>query len=56
MDDRVCLITGATAGLGKATTLELAKLGVAGVVMARDSTKGEMTVAQINNAALTTQR
>lgn len=41
MRDKVCLITGATSGIGKVTALELAKMGATVVMVSRDRTKGE---------------
>jgi len=41
MNGRVCLITGATSGIGKETALALAKMGAAIVFTARDIKKGE---------------
>lgn len=45
MDKPICLITGATEGVGRATATELAAKGFAVVIAARDRTKAE-TVAQ----------
>jgi NAD(P)-dependent dehydrogenase (short-subunit alcohol dehydrogenase family) len=41
MKGRVCLITGATSGIGKKTALSLAKMGATVVFTARDVKKGE---------------
>jgi NAD(P)-dependent dehydrogenase (short-subunit alcohol dehydrogenase family) len=41
MEGRICLITGATSGIGKETALALAKLGATVVFTARDIKKGE---------------
>jgi short-subunit dehydrogenase len=41
MNARICLITGATEGVGKATAIELAKRGVAVVMAARNPSKAE---------------
>jgi len=41
MKGRICLITGATSGIGKETALALAKLGATIVFTARDIKKGE---------------
>lgn len=40
MEGRVCLITGATSGMGKATAAGLARLGATVVLVARDQEKG----------------
>jgi NAD(P)-dependent dehydrogenase (short-subunit alcohol dehydrogenase family) len=39
MDGRVCLVTGATSGIGKVTARELAKLGAEVVIVGRDAQK-----------------
>ncbi len=41
MEGRICLITGATSGIGKETALALAKLGATVVFTAREIKKGE---------------
>ena len=41
MQRPICLITGATEGVGRATALELARQGFAVAMMARDPTKAE---------------
>lgn len=41
MDGRVCLVTGANAGIGYETALGLAHLGATMVLVARDRGKGE---------------
>ncbi len=51
MQGKVCMVTGATSGIGKATALELAKVGATVVVMARNKTKGEATVIEIKQAS-----
>jgi NAD(P)-dependent dehydrogenase (short-subunit alcohol dehydrogenase family) len=51
MKGKVCMVTGATAGIGKVTALELAKLGATVVVVGRDAAKGEATVAEIKSAS-----
>jgi retinol dehydrogenase 12 len=51
MKDPICLITGATEGVGKVTALELAKKGFTIVVAARNATKAEALRNEINSAA-----
>jgi retinol dehydrogenase-12 len=47
MDKRVCLITGATEGVGKATATELARKGFAVVLAARNVAKAESVTKHI---------
>ncbi|WP_269618911.1 SDR family oxidoreductase [Zhongshania sp. BJYM1] len=48
MHNRVCLITGATNGIGKATALALAAQGAELFVVCRNQAKGEALLAEIN--------
>jgi NAD(P)-dependent dehydrogenase (short-subunit alcohol dehydrogenase family) len=41
MEGKICLVTGANAGIGKATALGLAQQGATIVMVSRDKTKGE---------------
>jgi retinol dehydrogenase-14 len=47
MGEKVCLITGANSGIGKATAMGLATLGVSVVMVGRDRGKGEVVMAEI---------
>jgi retinol dehydrogenase-14 len=47
MTGKVCVVTGATAGIGKETALALAKLGATVVIVARDRTRAAQTVDEI---------
>jgi NAD(P)-dependent dehydrogenase (short-subunit alcohol dehydrogenase family) len=47
MQGKVCLITGATSGIGKVTALELAKMGATVVIVGRDRARGEEVQAEI---------
>ena len=47
MDKPICLITGATDGVGKATAAELARKGFAVVLAGRDAAKAEAVTKQI---------
>ena len=40
MTGKVCMITGSTAGIGKVTALELAKLGATVIIVARSRQRG----------------
>jgi NAD(P)-dependent dehydrogenase (short-subunit alcohol dehydrogenase family) len=47
MDGKVCLVTGASAGIGLATAWELARLGAEVVITARDKGRGEQAVKRV---------
>jgi len=47
MGEKVCLITGATSGIGKATAMGLANMGGSVVVVGRDRGRGEAVMADI---------
>lgn len=51
MKDRVCVITGANSGIGKATALGLAKMGATVVLVCRDWRRGEAALAEIEAAS-----
>lgn len=50
MTGRVCLVTGATSGIGRATALGLARLGATVALVARDQRRGEAAAAEIRAA------
>jgi NAD(P)-dependent dehydrogenase (short-subunit alcohol dehydrogenase family) len=47
MKSRVCLVTGATAGIGKVTAQELARSGATVIAVGRDVARGALVVEQI---------
>ena len=51
MDDKVCLITGATSGIGKATAMGLASIGASVVMVGRDRGRGEAALAEIKEGS-----
>lgn len=48
---RVCLLTGATSGIGRAAAPELVRLGYRTVLLARDRSRGEMASREIRGAS-----
>ena len=47
MQGKICLVTGATSGMGKETALGLARMGATVVLVARDQNKGKQTQQEI---------
>ncbi|MHA2202937.1 MAG: SDR family oxidoreductase [Candidatus Hodarchaeales archaeon] len=47
MKNQVCLITGATSGIGKATAMKLAELGATLVLLSRSQARGEVVKQEI---------
>jgi retinol dehydrogenase-12 len=54
MAGRVCVVTGASSGIGKATSVALAGLGATVVLVCRDKARGEAALADVATAAGTT--
>jgi retinol dehydrogenase 12 len=50
MQGRICLITGATSGIGRVTARELARRGATLMIVSRDRTRGEATLAELRAA------
>jgi NAD(P)-dependent dehydrogenase (short-subunit alcohol dehydrogenase family) len=46
LEQRLALVTGATAGLGRAAALKLAEAGAAVIVVGRNAQRGAETVAR----------
>ena len=51
MKGKICIVTGASSGIGKATAHELAKSGATVILMCRDRIKGDAAVAEIKKAS-----
>lgn len=51
MQGKVCLVTGTSAGIGKVTARELAKMGATVVMICRSREKGEAVQAEIKEAS-----
>ena len=49
--EKVCLITGATSGIGKATAMGLANMGASVVMVGRDRDRGEAALAEIKEGS-----
>jgi retinol dehydrogenase-14 len=47
MEGRICLITGGTSGIGRATAFELARMGATLVIVARNAGRGQETMEQV---------
>jgi retinol dehydrogenase-14 len=47
MGEKICLITGATSGIGKATAMGLVNMGASVVMVGRDRGRGEAALAEI---------
>ena len=50
MKDRVCMITGANSGIGRATALGLAEMGASVVMVCRNRERGEEALAEVKAA------
>ena len=55
MKNKICLITGATSGIGKAATLKLADLGASLILLSRNEQKGKKICEQISKISSNAQ-
>ncbi|VAW39358.1 Retinol dehydrogenase 13 [hydrothermal vent metagenome] len=51
MTDKICLVTGANAGIGKITASSLAKMGATVIMVARSKARGEAALADVRQAS-----
>jgi NAD(P)-dependent dehydrogenase (short-subunit alcohol dehydrogenase family) len=51
MRGKICVVTGANAGIGKATALSLAKLGATVTMVCRNADRGQAALADIREAS-----
>ena len=51
MDNRICLITGCSSGIGKATTIDLAKKGFEIIMLVRDCEKSRIAFEEIKTVS-----
>jgi NAD(P)-dependent dehydrogenase (short-subunit alcohol dehydrogenase family) len=51
MDGKVCIVTGASVGLGKITARELAKMGARVAIVCRDEARGKAALAEIKSSS-----
>ncbi len=51
MRGKICMVTGATSGIGKATAIELARRGATVIAVCRDQARGEKSVGAIQRAS-----
>ena len=51
MQDKICLITGGSAGIGKATALGLAEQGAMVIIVCRNEKRGQATLDEIKRSA-----
>jgi NAD(P)-dependent dehydrogenase (short-subunit alcohol dehydrogenase family) len=51
LDGKVCVVTGASSGIGKATSLALARLGADVILVCRDAGRGEAALAGVDAVA-----
>jgi NAD(P)-dependent dehydrogenase (short-subunit alcohol dehydrogenase family) len=51
MNGKVCVITGASSGIGKAASLALARLGADVILVCRDKARGEAALAEVGAVA-----
>jgi len=49
MNGRICMVTGASSGIGRATAVELARLGATVILVCRNRSKGEAVLDEIRH-------
>ena len=49
MHEKICMITGANSGIGKATALSIAEMGAVVIMLCRDKNRGESAQKEIIN-------
>lgn len=49
VDGKICLVTGATSGIGKATALELARIGATVVIVGRNEERGKLVQRELQD-------
>src|SRR5436305_14380731 len=54
MQGKICLVTGANSGIGKATSLALAQMGATVVMVCRDRARGEQARSEITTTSRNT--
>src|SRR5437764_1570701 len=54
MQGKICMVTGANSGIGKATALELAQMGATVVMVCRDRARGEQARSEITTTSRNT--
>src|SRR5437764_14651586 len=54
MQGKICMVTGANSGIGKATALELAQRGATVVMVCRDRARGEQARSEITTTSRNT--
>jgi len=51
MENKICIVTGASSGIGKGVAIEMAKKGAKVIMVSRDKTRGKEAFEEIRNIA-----